>query len=247
MEKKSIEELKELIIKNGVPEHIAVIMDGNGRWGKMRKLPRSAGHKEGMNRVIDIVEASVDIGLKHLTLFAFSTENWKRPEKEVSTLMDLLVIFVKRELNRLKNNDVKLKVLGDTTPLPAKSRKAVEKAVEETASNNGLVLNIALNYGGQSDIVRGVKNALIDIQKGILEIDDLDEEKFSDYLWTKGQPDVDLLIRPSGEQRISNFLLYQIAYGELYFSNILWPDFREREYYLAILDFQGRNRRFGGI
>lgn len=241
------DELLEEILKGDIPRHIAIIMDGNGRWARQRNLPRTMGHKKGMERVIEIVESSIKVGLESLTLFAFSTENWKRPEKEVSALMNLLVVFIDNELKRLIRNGVKLNIMGDLSKIPKKPQESVIKAVEKTKNNNKMTLNIALNYGGQNEIVYAVKGLLKDAKKGIIDIDDIDEEKFYDYLYTKGQANPDLLIRPSGELRISNFMLYQIAYAEFYFSDILWPDFEEKEYYQAILNYQKRNRRFGGI
>ncbi len=232
---------------NRLPNHIAIIMDGNGRWAKRRFLPRNAGHREGMERVIEIVEASQNIGIKHLTLFAFSTENWKRPEEEISGLMKILILYIKNELDKLHKNNVKLKILGDILKLHKTPREEVIRAIEKTKDNDGMTLNIALNYGGRDDIINGIKKMLKDLQLGKINIDQVDDKLFSDYLYTKGQPDPDLLIRPSGELRISNFLLYQIAYTEFWFSDILWPDFKEDQLYGAIIDYQKRNRRFGGV
>ena len=245
--KKTIEELKNSIDKDKLPLHVAIIMDGNGRWAKKRFMPRSAGHKEGMERVKEIVESASNIGIKYLSLYAFSTENWKRPKEEIDGLMKLLVFYLRAELNNLNKNNIKINTLGDISKLPVGPRREVERAVELTQNNNKMVLNIALNYGGQDEIIKGIKNILSDIQKGKISIDDLDESVFSDYLYTGGQPDPDLLIRPSGELRLSNFLLYQIAYTEFWFSNIYWPDFREEYFYQAIIDYQKRERRFGGI
>ncbi len=239
--------IEEKIKKKPVPNHVAVIMDGNGRWAKKRGMDRTKGHKEGMKRVIEIVESSVKIGVQSLTLFAFSTENWKRPKDEVSALMNLLVIFVQKELARLNKNNVKLIILGNIEKLPKISQQAVKKAINTTENNDGMILNIALNYGGQDEIVRASKLIAKDFKEGNISLDNLDEKAFYNYLYTKGQMEVDLVIRPSGELRISNFMLYQIAYAEFYFSNVLWPDFTEKEYFKAILDYQDRNRRFGGI
>ncbi len=230
-----------------LPKHIAIIMDGNGRWAKKRLLPRSFGHQEGMKRVIEIVEASTELGIKHLTLYAFSTENWKRPKDEVDGLMKILIKYIRNELDRLVNNNVRLNILGDISSLPSLARLEVEKAIDETKNNKGMILNIALNYGGRDDIIHGVKKILKDVKLGNINIEDIDDNLFSEYLYTKGQPDPDLLIRPSGELRVSNFLLYQIAYSEFWFSNVLWPDFKREKLYEAIIDFQKRNRRFGGI
>ena len=245
--KKEIEELKKSINIDKLPLHVAIIMDGNGRWAKKRLLPRSTGHKEGMQRVKEIVESASNIGIKHLSLYAFSTENWKRPKDEIDGLMRLLVYYLKLELNNLNRNNVKVLTLGDISQLPAGPRREVEKAVEATKNNNKMILNIALNYGGRDEILRSVKSIVKDIKMGKIEIEDIDEISFSDYLYTKGQPDPDLLIRPSGELRLSNFMLYQIAYTEFWFSNTYWPDFREEHFYQAIIDYQKRDRRYGGI
>jgi len=230
-----------------IPKHVGIIMDGNGRWAKNRNMPRTFGHKEGTKRVIEIVEAAYKINIKSLTLYAFSTENWKRPTDEISKLMDLLAFYIKSQLEKIKKNNVKIKVLGDYTVFPEQIVKLIDGALQETKSNDKMILNIGLNYGGQSEIVRASKNIYKDIISGKINIDDIDTESFKDYLYTSGQDDLDLLIRPSGELRVSNFLLYQLAYSEFYFSNILWPDFHENEFYKAIYDFQQRNRRYGGL
>jgi len=245
--KKKIEELKKSIDIDKLPLHIGIIMDGNGRWAKKRFLPRTAGHKEGMERVKEIVEVAVNIGIKHLSLYAFSTENWKRPKEEIDGLMKLLVYYLRAELKKLNKNNIKIRILGDISKLPEGPRKEVEYAVEKTKYNDKMILNIALNYGGRDEIVWGIKNIVNDIKMGKIKVEDLNENVFSDYLYTKGQPDLDLLIRPSGELRLSNFMLYQVAYTEFWFSNIYWPDFREEHFYQAILDYQKRDRRFGGI
>lgn len=245
--KEDINKLKSEIDMDKLPKHIAIIMDGNGRWAKKRSLPRNFGHKEGVERVIDIVEASHQLGIKYLTLYAFSIENWNRPKDEVFGLMKLLVFYIEKELEKLNKNNVKIQILGDIRPLPDLPRKEVEKAIEKTKDNTGLILNIALNYGGRDEIVHGVRELLKDIKMGKISVEDLDADNFSNYLYTKGQPDPDLLIRTSGEQRLSNFLLYQIAYAEFWFTDVLWPDFSEKYLYEAIVDFQNRNRRFGGI
>lgn len=237
----------EKIDINKLPNHIAIIMDGNGRWAKRRFLPRNAGHKEGMERVIEIVESCQQIGIKHLTLFAFSTENWKRPENEINGLMKILVFYIRRELDKLHKNNVKLNILGDISELNKYPREEVIRAIEKTKNNDGMILNIALNYGGRDEIIYGVKNILKDFKMGKIDIEEVNSKCFANYLYTEGQPDPDLLIRPSGELRISNFLLYQIAYTEFWFSDVLWPDFKENELYKAIIDYQSRDRRFGGI
>ncbi|WFA09769.1 isoprenyl transferase [Tissierella sp. Yu-01] len=243
----NIYDLKSKIDFDNLPKHIAIIMDGNGRWAEKRSLPRNFGHQEGMERVIEIVESASQIGIKYLTLYAFSTENWKRPITEIEGLMKILVLYIRRELDRLHKNNIKLNILGDINKLPEAPRKEVIRAIEKTEHNIKMVLNIALNYGGRDEIIYGIKKYLKDVEVGKITYDDLNADNFSNYLYTKGQPDPDLVIRPSGELRLSNFLLYQIAYSEFYFSNILWPDFKENYLYEAIIDYQNRNRRFGGI
>lgn len=232
---------------NNIPKHIGIIMDGNGRWAKNRKMPRTFGHREGTERVTEIVEAAYKINVKSLTLYAFSTENWKRPKEEISKLMDLLAFYIKSQLEKIKKNNIRINVLGDYKVLPDKIVKLIEAALQETKSNDKMILNIGLNYGGQSEIVRASKMICEDVITGKISLEELNTESFKNYLYTKGQDDLDLLIRPSGELRVSNFLLYQLAYSEFYFSNILWPDFHEEEFYKAICDFQNRNRRYGGL
>lgn len=243
----SLENIKSKIDINKLPKHIAIIMDGNGRWAKKRLLPRNFGHQEGMERVIEIVSATSELGIEYLTLYAFSTENWKRPKGEVRGLMNILVQYIRRELNKLNKNNVKVQIMGDINKIPEFARDEVIKTIETTKDNTGMTLNIALNYGGRDEIIFGVKNILNDIMEGSIDIDKIDANLFSDYLYTKGQPDPDLLIRPSGELRLSNFMLYQIAYTEFWFSDVLWPDFTEEHLLLSILDYQKRNRRFGGV
>lgn len=232
---------------NNIPKHIGIIMDGNGRWAKNRKMTRTFGHKEGSERAIEIVEAAYKINVKSLTLYAFSTENWKRPDEEISKLMDLLAFYIKSQLEKIKKNNIRIKVLGDYKVFPDKIVKLIDAALQETKSNDKMILNIGLNYGGQSEIVRASKMICEDLIAGNISLDEINTESFKDYLYTRGQEDLDLLIRPSGELRVSNFLLYQLAYSEFYFSNILWPDFHEEEFYKAICDFQNRNRRYGGL
>lgn len=242
-----MESIKALINMDNLPEHIGIIMDGNGRWAQKRNLPRTMGHREGTKRVVEIVEASYKLGIKSLSLYAFSTENWKRPEKEISKLMDLLVYYIKTQLNKIMKNNIKINVMGDISVLPERVREEVERALSLTKSNDTMILNIGLNYGGRSEIVRAAKNIVNDINSGQISLNEIDENSFKDYLYTKGQSDLDLLIRPSGELRVSNFMLYQLAYCEFWFSDILWPDFTEEVLYQAIVDYQNRNRRFGGI
>ena len=238
----AVNSLDELDL-NRIPAHVGIILDGNGRWAKKRFMPRMAGHREGMKRVVDIVEASSNLGIKYLSLYAFSTENWKRPTEEVSALMNLLIVYVDSQLKRLSDNNVIVKTIGDISKLPEKSRIAIEKACETTKDNTGMVLNLGLNYGSRSEIIRAVEKVI----NSSYDVNELTEENFKQFLDTNSQPDLDLLIRPGGEKRLSNFMLYQVAYAELYFCDTLWPDFKEDELYKAILEFQSRNRRFGGI
>ncbi|NLV76115.1 MAG: isoprenyl transferase [Tissierellia bacterium] len=247
MDKKELNELKNKIDINNLPKHVAIIMDGNGRWAEERFLPRNAGHQEGTKRVVDIVEVAADLGIKYLSLYAFSTENWKRPKEEINGLMKLLVYYIRSELNKIHKNNIKVQTMGDISKLPKIPKQEVEKAIERTKNNNKMVLNIGLNYGGRDEIIRGIKNILYDVKMGKINEEDIDTKIFSNYLYTKGMPDPDLLIRPSGELRLSNFMLYQIAYTEFWFSDIYWPDFREEHFYKAIIDYQKRDRRFGGI
>ena len=243
----TIDQLIDKIDNNQLPKHIAIIMDGNGRWAKKRFLPRNFGHQEGMERVIEIVEAANELGIKYLSLYAFSTENWKRPMDEVQGLMKILVQYITRELDKLHKSNIKIQILGDINKLPQFAKEEVIKTVQKTSVNTGMVLNIGLNYGGRDEIIFGIKNILKDIKMGKMNIDDLNVNNFSEYLYTRNQPDPDLLIRPSGELRLSNFMLYQIAYTEFWFSDVLWPEFTKKHLLLSIIDFQKRNRRFGGI
>ncbi len=232
-------------IKN--PRHVAVIMDGNGRWATKRGLPRVQGHRAGVLALREIVKHSRKIGLEYLTLYAFSTENWKRPPQEIKNLMNLLVEYLKSEINDLKANNVSIRILGDISPLHAAVITQLNKAVEETAANNGLILCVAINYGGRDEIIRAVKGIVRDINAGKACIEDIDHSFFEGYLDTKGIPHPDLVIRPSGEFRISNFLLWQIAYSELWFSNCYWPDFTARMFEKALEDYAKRDRRYGGV
>ena len=227
--------------------HLAIILDGNGRWAKKRNLPRSMGHKEGSENVVDIALYAKEKGIKYLTLYAFSTENWKRPADEVGYLMTLLNSFIDKKLKRLHENGVKINVLGEIERLDDKTFKSVKKAIDTTRDNKKMVLNIALSYGGRREIVRATKIIAKNYKEGSLKLDDLNEDNFNDYLYTKDIPPVDLLIRPGGEKRISNFLLYQLAYAEFIFVDTLWPDFREENLQEAILEYQNRNRRYGGL
>ena len=238
--------MKDIDFEN-IPRHIGIIMDGNGRWAKNRFLPRIAGHKEGMNRVVDIVEECCKIGIKTLTLYAFSTENWKRPEEEVNGLMNILVIYINSQLKRILENNIIFRVVGDYSKLPSSIVKLLDDSIEKSKDNTGMVLNIALNYGGRAEIISSIKKLYEDISDGKFSVDDLNEETFKNYLYTKENSDVDLIIRTGNEKRISNFLIYQLAYSEFYFTDILWPEFYAEDLYDAIYDFQNKNRRFGGI
>ena len=223
-----------------LPKHIAIIMDGNGRWATKRNKPRVFGHNEGMKRVVDVVENSLNIGIKYLSLYAFSTENWKRPQKEIDFLMQILIKYIDDQLNKLVTQGVKINILGDISVLPEKVIQKIEYALDSTKDNDKLILNIAINYGSRQEILKAVNTA---IEKGEILTDD----EFSNLLYTRNQPDVDLLIRPGGEKRLSNFLLYQMSYAELYFSDIYWPDFKLESLIDAIYWYQNRNRRFGGL
>jgi undecaprenyl diphosphate synthase len=244
----SIDQLKDQIMEKGnLPVHIAIIMDGNGRWARSRGLPRTAGHEQGVKAVKKVVRAAGNIGLPYLTLYTFSTENWKRPKSEVSAIMKLLYRTTRRELNELLENNVRLITTGDIDALSPSRRDILKDAMARTANNTGLTLNLALNYSGRYEILRAVRNIASDIDKNKLKADDIDEKKFTDYLQTNGLPDPDLLIRTSGELRVSNFLLWQMAYTEIYVTDVLWPDFGEKDFYQAIIDFQRRERRFGKV
>ncbi len=236
---------EELKANGSIPQHIAIIMDGNGRWAKQRALPRAAGHREGVNSVRDIVEACGQLGVKCLTLYTFSTENWKRPMQEVATLMRLLVKALHDETDRLHRNNVRLTAIGDIDSLPPGVQRELNEAFDRTSGNTGLNLNLALSYSGRREIVQAARKIAAAVASGKLSGEDIDETTFSGYLSTSAMPDPDLLIRTSGEYRISNFLLYQSAYTEIYFSKVYWPDFRRRQLYEAISDFQKRERRFG--
>ncbi|GAB1401579.1 isoprenyl transferase [Elusimicrobiota bacterium] len=233
--------LKEKIDFLNLPKHIAIIMDGNGRWAQNRFLPRFIGHTNGVKTVKNIVELASSINIKVLTLYAFSTENWKRPKDEVFALMTLLGSYLKSELSSMIKNNISFRVLGDTSKLPEEIQNEIENVCKKTKDNTGLILNIALNYGSRQEILKAVKN-IID-----KKIDNPTEQDISDNLYTGSLPDPDLLIRTSGEMRISNFLLWQIAYSEIYVTDVLWPDFSEEEFYKAIVEYQKRVRKFGGI
>ncbi len=233
--------------KTKYPRHVAVIMDGNGRWARKRGLPRVQGHRAGVIALKEIVKYSRRIGLEYLTLYAFSTENWKRPELEIKNLMNLLLEYLGNELEELKTNNIKLRILGDSSQLQAEVQQQLIKAVTETANNDGMILSVAINYGGRDEIIRAVKHIVADICAGKAGIEDIDQKFFEEYLYTKGIPSPDLVIRPSGELRISNFLLWQIAYSEFWFSDCYWPDFTTEMFEKALEDYARRDRRYGGV
>lgn len=232
---------------SAMPSHIAIIMDGNGRWAKKHGLERSQGHKRGVEKVKEIVEEAARLGIKVLTLYAFSTENWKRPKREVDLLMRLLKIFLAKEINRLKKNNICFEFIGRINELPDSVSKMLLEVKKETAGNSGLVLNLALNYGSRSEIIDAVNKIIHDKASGKLTKDAIDENDFSGYLYTAGLPDPDLLIRTSGEERVSNFLLWQISYSELVFCDKLWPEFGKKDLLDCIAIYQKRVRRFGAI
>ena len=232
-----------MLLTGRIPHHVGIIMDGNGRWAELRGLPRIEGHRRGAERSKEIIECASELGLRSLTLYAFSTENWQRPSAEVSTLMKLLEVYLKKELDRLMRDGIVFRAIGEIWRLPEHIQSVIKHAEEKTSSNNGMILVTALSYSGRNEIVRAVRKIL---RSGIVA-DALTEEVFSSFLDTAGIPPPDLIIRTSGEKRISNFLLWQAAYAELYFTETLWPDFSKDEFLLAIQDYQQRERRFGAI
>ena len=240
------EKIEEKKLKK-IPTHVAIIMDGNGRWAKKRNMPRVKGHYEGMQTVKKITKYASKLGIQYLTLYAFSTENWARPKEEVSYLMDLPEKMFTSFMPELMENNVKVEVIGVVEKLPESTRKAVEDAIEQTKNNTGLKLIFALNYGSKDEIVTAVKRIAQGVANNEYKVEEIDEQLISDNLFTKDTPDPDLLIRTSGEQRISNFLLWQIAYSEFIFTKVAWPDFVEEEFYKALLEYQSRDRRFGGL
>ncbi|HKZ22697.1 MAG TPA: isoprenyl transferase [candidate division Zixibacteria bacterium] len=247
-EKLPEEELKEKILQKGnIPKHIAIIMDGNGRWAQKRGLPRSAGHQAGVKTVKRVVQAAGEIKVSILTLFTFSTENWERPKSEVAAIMKLLYDATRQEMKELEEKNVRLITTGRIDQLSFQRRNILKKAINRTKNNTGLVLNLALNYSGRMEIIDAVKKLAADVKSNKIRPNQIDENLFHDYLYTDGLPDPDLLIRTSGEMRLSNFLLWQSAYTELYVTEVLWPDFSEKDFYLAIWDYQNRERRFGKV
>ncbi len=237
--------LKDQIDNSRLPNHIAIIMDGNGRWAKQKGLIRILGHESGTKAVRETVEACAEFGIKHLTLYAFSTENWNRPKLEIQTLMKLLVKSLKKEIKTLQENKIKLTAIGCLKDLPKKAYKELEFVIEKTKNNTQMTLNLALSYGSRDELVNVVKELSVKVKNNIISAESIDESIINKHLYTNNLPDVDLLIRTSGEQRISNFLLWQIAYAELYFTDIYWPDFKKENLVEAIVDYQNRERRFG--
>jgi undecaprenyl diphosphate synthase len=238
-------DLLPTIDATNLPKHLAIIMDGNGRWAKQKGLLRSLGHENGTKSVKKIIEASAALGIKYLTLYAFSTENWNRPKLEVETLMKVLINSLKKELITLQKNNIKLNAIGNLEKLPNSAQKELLDVMDKTKDNTLMTLTLALSYGSREELVHAVKNICSKVKNNIISIDTIDDSIINEHLYTQNLPDVDLLIRTSGEHRISNFLLWQIAYAELYFTDILWPDFKEQDLYEAIISYQKRERRFG--
>ena len=248
IERGSVEEhLLQAIDPDRLPRHIAIIMDGNGRWARARSLPRVAGHRAGISSVREVVESAARLGIQVLTLYAFSVENWKRPRREVDTLMELLKEFLVRELATLQKNNIRFQVIGRFDELHHSVQRELNKAIAATAQNTGMLFNIALSYGGRTEIVDACRRMLEDRLQGKADWTEITESIFERYLYTAGQPDPDLLIRTSGELRVSNFLLWQIAYAEIWVTETLWPDFRRRELLQALVDYQKRERRYGKV
>lgn len=234
-------------IKNQLPVHIGIIMDGNGRWAKKRGLPRSAGHKSGANNFRKITRYCSEIGIKYLTIYAFSTENWKRPEEEVKFLMNLFEQYIKEALSDFQKENIRIIFLGDKSKFSTNLKNLIDEVEKASKTKTGMTLNIAMNYGGRDEIVKAVKSLGEEVKKGKISPEEIDEESIAGKLYTCGQPDPDLIIRPSGEYRLSNFLLWQSAYSELIFMDILWPDFSTKDLDKALNEYSSRNRRFGGI
>jgi undecaprenyl diphosphate synthase len=240
-------DLKEQLQTFTLPQHVAIIMDGNGRWAKAHGQPRVFGHRNGVKSVREVTETAAELGIRYLTLYAFSTENWRRPAMEVNALMRLLVQTIRKEIKTLQENKIRLLTIGDTDLLPPKTAASLREAIAATASNEGMTLILALNYSAKQELTSAVRQIAFAVQQGTIDPATVTEQTVAEHLYTAGIPDPELLIRTSGESRISNFLLWQIAYAELYFTPILWPDFRRNNFYEAILDFQHRERRFGQI
>lgn len=239
--------MTEQIDKTKVPRHVAIIMDGNGRWAESHSFPRAKGHIEGVRRVEEIIDTAQEIGIKVITLFTFSTENWDRPKNEVSVIMNILAAVLDKKLQKLKNDNIQLRTIGRTERIPRPLLETLKTVINETQNNTGLIVNLAFNYGARVEIIDAVKSIVGLVQKGQLNADEICEDTISQALYTKGLPDPDLLIRTSGEQRISNFLLWQLSYAEFYFTEKFWPDFDSEEFKKAICDYQERERRYGKL
>lgn len=240
-----MDKIKDAIDKERLPEHIAIIMDGNGRWAKQRGKLRIFGHEKGAGTVREVVEGCAELGVKNLTLYAFSTENWKRPRLEVETLMKLLITSLRKELKTLNDNNIRLCAIGKMESLPQTVSKKLKEVIEKTKNNNRMTLTLALSYGSREELKNAIREISFKVKNNIISAEDIDESVINEHLYTQNLPDVDLLIRTSGELRVSNFLLWQIAYAELYFTETLWPDFNKEKLYEAILNYQNRERRFG--
>ncbi len=238
---------RDKILSGKIPKHIAIIMDGNGRWARLQSLPRIAGHKEGINSVREITRICGNLGIQYLTLYTFSTENWNRPPSEVKALMHLLFHTINKEIEELNKENVKFAIIGDMKLLPKKTMQGLQRGITLTENNNGLTLCLALNYGSRQEIINSVKEIAKKVKKGDISIDHIDQGLFSSSLYTSGIPDPDLLIRTGGENRLSNFLLWQSAYTEIFMTKTYWPDFREKELFNAIINYQARERRFGKV
>ena len=237
--------LLDTIDTSNLPSHLAIIMDGNGRWAKQQGFLRAFGHENGTKSVKTIIESCAKLGIQNLTLYAFSSENWNRPKIEVDTLMKILIKSLKKELGTLQKNQIKLNAIGNLSKMPDKAQNELLDVIEKTKDNTHMTLTLALSYGSREEIVNAVKNISNKVKNNIISIDTIDDSIINEHLYTQNLPDVDLLIRTSGEHRISNFLLWQIAYAELYFTDVLWPDFKEQDLYEAIISYQKRERRFG--
>jgi undecaprenyl diphosphate synthase len=233
--------------KLNVPNHVAIILDGNGRWAKKKKMPRNYGHTQGSKVVEKICEDAYKLGIKYLTFYAFSTENWKRPKEEVDALMKLLGTYLDTSIKTSTKNNMRVRIIGDKTGISVDMKRKIDTLEETSKNNTGLNLQVAINYGGRDEIIRAIKGVAMDVKKNLIEIDSIDESIFENHMDTKGIPDPDLLIRTSGEMRLSNFLLWQLAYTEFYFTDVLWPDFNKQELIRAIEYYSGRTRKFGAI
>jgi len=240
-------ELQQALDLTRLPAHVAIIMDGNGRWATRRGLPRAMGHRTGVESLREIVKLCVELKLGVLTVYAFSTENWKRPLEEVNILMELLVEYLHREIDELCKNNVNINPIGRLHELPQSAREALKMARERSSSNSGLIFNVALNYGGRTELVEAIRSIAAEVQSGKFKVEDINEVTVANHIYTAGQPDPDLLIRPAGEFRLSNFLLWQLAYAEFWLTPVMWPEFRRQHFLAALVDYQNRERRFGGL